>query len=123
MDENLQPRLGVVLRRARMRLGLTQEQVAREVGFVTTVYGRIERGDMLPSVPKLCRLCITLSISANELLSLSRPAGAPVPGPAGSTSDDPPELRRVAMLLRGLPQDKLRVFRALVDALLAVKQG
>lgn len=121
MDENLQPRLGVVLRRARMRLGLTQEQVAQEVGFVTTVYGRIERGDMLPSVPKLFRLCVTLGISANELLSLSRPGGAPVPG-LPARADEPPELRRVALLLRGLPQDKLRVFRALVDAMLAVKQ-
>ena len=89
MDETPQPRLGSRLRRARMRLELTQEQVATSVGFVPTVYGRIERGDMLPSVPKLRELCLLLGVSADALLSLRTddnvsllapaPANAPAP--------------------------------------------
>lgn len=124
MEENLQPRLGEVLRRARMRLGLTQAEVAREVGFVTMVYGRIERGDMLPSVPKLCSLCVALRLSADELLSLRPPEDTPAPDvAAGPAADESPELRRLAFLLRELPPDKLRVFRALAEALLSVKRG
>jgi hypothetical protein len=46
-----------------------------------------------------------------------------VPGGSLVASSDPPELRRVALLLRGLPPEKLRVFRALVDALLDARQG
>jgi transcriptional regulator with XRE-family HTH domain len=112
----------VVLRRARTRLGLTQEQVAREVGFVTTVYGRIERGDMLPSVPKLCRLCVTLGISADELLALERPEGAPASGFPVRDPNEPPELRRIALLLRDFSPSSLRVFRSLVEALLSTRR-
>ncbi|MGZ3460668.1 MAG: helix-turn-helix domain-containing protein, partial [Archangium sp.] len=56
MDEELQRNLGEVARAARERLGLTQAQVAQRVGLAHGVYGRIERGDMMPSVPSLRRL-------------------------------------------------------------------
>ncbi|WP_375766791.1 helix-turn-helix domain-containing protein [Archangium gephyra] len=110
-EETLQPRLGTELRMARLRLELTQEQVAKAVGFVPTVYGRIERGDMLPSTPKLKALCLLLGISADVLLGAppledtpAQEAPAPLPG-------DSPELRRLAMLVRELPPDRLRLFR------------
>jgi transcriptional regulator with XRE-family HTH domain len=123
MDENLQPRLGMVLRGARERLGLTQAQVAREVGFVTTVYGRIERGDMLPSVPKLYQLCLTLGLSADELLALEPPGGAPMPGSPVRPRNELPELRRIVPLLSELSPDSLQVFRSLVEALFSPRQG
>lgn len=117
MDEKLQPRLGKVLRRARMRLDLTQEQVAREVGFVPTVYGRIERGHMLPSVPKLRHLCILLGLSADVLLSVSHPESTSPPRPPEHAPGESPELRRIAILLRELPPDRFRLFRVAVQAL------
>lgn len=80
------------------------------------VYGRVERGDMLPSVPKLVQLCITLGISADSLISANRLEGAPPPkrkhGP-----EDSPEVRRFAILLSDLPPDKLRLFHDFVHAL------
>jgi transcriptional regulator with XRE-family HTH domain len=112
MDENPQPRLGARLRRARMRLELTQAQVAREVGFVTTVYGRIERGDMLPSVPKLRELCLLLGISADVLLSL-RPAERTEP----SGPNESPELRRLSRLVCALPPDRFELFRQTLQEL------
>lgn len=104
---------------ARMRLELTQEDVARAVGFVPTVYGRIERGDMLPSTPKLRALCVLLGISTDSLLPpppqdvtpAQREPPAPPPG-------DPPELRRLALLVRELPPDRLRLFRVALQSIL-----
>jgi transcriptional regulator with XRE-family HTH domain len=97
-----------------MRLELTQEQVATSVGFVPTVYGRIERGDMLPSVPKLRELCLLLGVSADALLSLrpddSVPLGpAPENAPAAAPVDSL-ELRRLDVLVRELPPDRFRLF-------------
>lgn len=118
MEDTPQPNLGAQLRRARTRLELTQEQVARAVGFVPTVYGRIERGDMLPSVPKLRELCVVLGISADLLLSLSSPNDASAP----TASEEPDELsaahRRLAMLVRDLPPNRLRLFRVALQTLL-----
>jgi transcriptional regulator with XRE-family HTH domain len=121
MDETLQPRLGVVLRRARMRLELTQEQVARAVGFVPLVYGRIERGDMLPSVPKLRDLCTTLGISADVVLSLRSENGTALEQPPMSAPEESPELRRLAMLVRELPPERLTLFRIVLQAIVSTE--
>ncbi len=122
MDETLQPRLGVELRRARVRLDLTQEQVARAVGFVPVVYGRIERGDMLPSVPKLRDLCTTLGLSADVLLSLRSPEGTPQEQPPTSAPDQSPEFRRLTMLVRELPPDRLDLFRIVLESLISKEE-
>jgi transcriptional regulator with XRE-family HTH domain len=100
-----------------MHLDLTQEQVARAVGFAPEVYGRVERGDMLPSVPKLWQLCLTLRLSADELLSL-KPRD--ITAPEKPVTDEPsesPELRRLSLLVCELPPDRFRLFRILVRAL------
>ena len=123
-DDKLQPRLGTELRMARMRLELTQEQVAKAVGFVPTVYGRIERGDMLPSTPKLKALCVLLGISADVLLGVhpaeeDPPAPVPPPEPPAPLPDeDSPELRRLAMILGELPPDRFRLFRVALRTIL-----
>ncbi|QRK04471.1 helix-turn-helix transcriptional regulator [Archangium violaceum] len=119
MDETPQPRLGTRLRMARMRLELTQEQVAKQVGFVPTVYGRIERGDMVPSVPKLRELCLALGVSADVLLSLATEGGD---SPGGSPANAPAEsadLRRLDMLVRDLSPDRLRLFRVALQTIAA----
>jgi transcriptional regulator with XRE-family HTH domain len=119
MDEKLQPRLGMELRKARIRMDLTQEQVAKAVGFVPTVYGRIERGDMLPSLPKLVQLCMLLGISAESLLPPPSEEEAPPPRePPAQEPSDSPELRRLAMILHELPPERLRLFRVALQALL-----
>ncbi len=118
MDDTPQPNLGVQLRAARLRLELTQEQVARAVGFVPTVYGRIERGDMLPSVPKLRELCVVLGVSADTLLSLALTAGAADTARAEEAAEMPPALRRLTTLVRDLPPSRLRLFRVALQTLL-----
>lgn len=102
-----------------MRLELTQEQVAKAVGFVPAVYGRIERGDMVPSTPKLRALCVLLGISADALLGVPPPPQAPpAHEPPAPLPGDSPELRRLAMILGELPPDRFRLFRVALQTIL-----
>lgn len=109
---HLQKSLGDVCRTVRERLGLTQAQVAKQTDLVPEVYGRIERGGMMPSVPTLRKLALSLGISADVLLELSRTDVATTlaaPTPEGSLS---PELRQLVRMLRGWsPGDVKRLMR------------
>jgi transcriptional regulator with XRE-family HTH domain len=61
--------IGHRARAARSRAKLTQEDVAERTGIVPEVYGRLERGIMMPSVPTLWKLAVVFRISADELLN------------------------------------------------------
>lgn len=93
-------------REARLRAGLTQDEVAASIGITSEVYGRLERGQMLPSVPSLLRLCRTLELSANTLLGLEvatrpkRSAGRP----AYTWGEQDPALRRLLLRLQSLDE-------------------
>lgn len=76
-NDHLQKTLGASLRAARERMGLTQAEVARRATLAANVYGRIERGLMLPAVPTLRRLALALGISSDVLLSLQPGQVAP----------------------------------------------
>src|SRR5687767_12175346 len=62
--------LGDAAREARLKAGLTQADVAERIGVATEVYGRLERGLLMPSVPTLRRLCLALHLPADKLLAL-----------------------------------------------------
>jgi transcriptional regulator with XRE-family HTH domain len=103
--------LGAAAQAARRRAALTRAQVARRVGVQLEEYGRIERGEVFPSVLTLRRLCVTLSIPSDELLGLR---GAPGPR---KKAVDLPALRRLASAARGLNAAQLRLLHRLVDTL------
>ncbi len=109
MDTDIQPALGEVAREARERLGLTQLQVANKVGLVSGVYGRIERGDMMPSVPSLHRICLTLGISSDALLGLNPSRVVARVDEAPSEETLSPELRRVLHQLRTWSSKRLKM--------------
>ncbi|MFP2934834.1 helix-turn-helix transcriptional regulator, partial [Pyxidicoccus sp. 3LG] len=71
MDKKLATTIGAAARAARTRLELTQADVAERIDVATEVYGRLERGGMLPSVQTLLKLCHELHVSADELLGLA----------------------------------------------------
>lgn len=56
------------LRSLRNALKFTQADVARAVGIAPDVYGRMERGTMLPSVTTLWLVAAKLHSSPSELL-------------------------------------------------------
>ena len=119
MDEKLASAIGVTARAARRERHLTQEDVAEMLGIATEVYGRLERGKMLPSVETLTRLVRALGVSADTLLGLggggsARGASAPVTVPA------PAHLRKLLRTLGRLDPRQLRLV-GLVAAEFAAK--
>ncbi len=95
--------LGSVAHAARQRAGLTQAEVARRVGVQLEVYGRIERGEMFPSVPTLRRICVALEIPSDELLGLDAPQSS--------------SLRRLVSAARGLRHSQVRLLHRLAESL------
>ncbi len=75
-DETLRASISQTAKAARLRLGLSQADVAASIGIAMEVYGRLERGLMAPSVGTLRRLCVALGISADEAFGLES-SGAP----------------------------------------------
>jgi len=93
-DDVLQTIIGKAARAARDRLGLTQAQVAEKASLSAQVYGRIERGAMMPAVPTLRRLAVALGTSPGELLGIT-PREVP-----RSEEDFPPDMRKAVGLMR-----------------------
>jgi transcriptional regulator with XRE-family HTH domain len=102
----LRESIGRTAREARLRAGLTQDEVASSMGITPEVYGRLERAQMLPSVPSLLRLCHTLGLSANALLGLDvgarpkRPPGRP----AFAWVEESPGVRRLMQRIQSLDE-------------------
>ncbi|HEX8822352.1 MAG TPA: helix-turn-helix transcriptional regulator [Archangium sp.] len=111
-------RLGEVLRKARLEASLTQADVAERAGLVTEVYGRVERGRMLPSLPKLRKLCLVLRVDANNALRL---VGHEEPvwleENTGPTLNDSPRMRRLQRTLRGLDEEQLAALHVMAHTL------
>lgn len=114
--------IGTAARAARVRSNLTQEDVAERVGLATEVYGRLERGGMLPSVPTLRKLCETLRIPADVLLGL-------VPAqenfwtkdvPAKPT-EEPAEIRRLVRTVKKLEPAEFRLLSLVATGLLRLR--
>jgi DNA-binding XRE family transcriptional regulator len=61
--------LGRNIRQARCRLGLTQEQMAERIDMATEVYGRMERGYLVPRLERFVAICRVLGESPDRLIS------------------------------------------------------
>ena len=114
---NIRSTLGRHARDARRRAGYTQADVAELIGLSTEVYGRLERGRMMPSVPTLRALCAALQLDANLLLGLSvtPPKASPelsLPSAAGTAP-----LRRLVRKARELKPPHQRLLLRFAAAL------
>jgi transcriptional regulator with XRE-family HTH domain len=61
--------LGRNIRQARYRLGLTQEQMAERIDMAPEVYGRMERGHLVPRLERFVAICRVLGESPDQLIS------------------------------------------------------
>lgn len=116
--KRLTAHFAAVAREARKRASLTQADVAERVGVVTEVYGRLERGHLLPSVPTLRKLCRVLHVDANVILGLDiskTPLWLEEPD---FEPHDLPELRRLVRTLRQMDAAQLSVVRSTANALM-----
>lgn len=115
VQQPLSRQIGTAFRRERVAQRLTQSDVAELVGIVPDVYGRIERGEISPSLPTFRQLCVTLKVSADSVLSSSAPreehdAGRP---PETATS----AVRRLHRRAKALTPSKLAILCRIADAL------
>jgi transcriptional regulator with XRE-family HTH domain len=113
MSAKLAQCIGAVARAARSRAKLTQADVAERVGIASEVYGRLERGRMLPSAPTLRKLSLVLGVSTDELLGLQ--ASGPVRQPP--EEDEPPEVRRLVRRVRAMKPARRRLLAVLAREL------
>ncbi|HYO59510.1 helix-turn-helix transcriptional regulator [Archangium sp.] len=110
--------VGEIAREARVRAGLTQADVAERVGLATEVYGRLERGRMLPSVPSLRRLCIALRTPSDTFLGLNTGEVATWAAESAEPEyEEVPELRRLMRNLRKLDAAQLKLIGLVAAAL------
>jgi transcriptional regulator with XRE-family HTH domain len=117
-NSKLASTVGATAKSSRLRAGLTQADVAERVGLATEVYGRMERGRMLPSVPSLRRLCIALRTSSDTFLGLNTgEVAAWVAEATGESGQESPELRRLMRTLRKLQPSELKLINLLASAL------
>ncbi|SEM96024.1 Transcriptional regulator, contains XRE-family HTH domain [Stigmatella aurantiaca] len=120
MEKPLASILGTAARNARVRAGLTQEDVAERIGMASEVYGRMERGQMLPRVENLRRLCLVLKVAPHEFLGLEALAGTPASG-AGEElrprPDDTADLRRLLRRLRKLTSHQVKLLSLIAGAM------
>ncbi|MFL5348576.1 MAG: helix-turn-helix domain-containing protein [Hyalangium sp.] len=69
MDGLDKKKLGRNIRQARCRLGLTQEQMAERIDMAPEVYGRMERGHIVPRLERFVAICRVLGESPDRLIS------------------------------------------------------
>ncbi|MBZ4418352.1 MULTISPECIES: helix-turn-helix transcriptional regulator [Myxococcaceae] len=113
MEKTLASRLGGAARLARTRLNLTQADVAERIGIASEVYGRLERGHMLPSIQTFRRLCVVLSISADEALGLKPSQEVKWAAEPPSDYGESAELRRLMRRARQLDRSSIRILSVL----------
>jgi transcriptional regulator with XRE-family HTH domain len=109
--------LGDAAREARQKAGLTQADVAERIGVATEVYGRLERGLLMPSVPTLRRICLALHLSADALLALSSPQPPVWEEPPPPAEQEQPAMRRLLRNVRKLSTTQLRALSVVASTL------
>ncbi len=120
MEKPLASILGNAARIARMRAGLTQEDVAERIGMASEVYGRMERGQMLPRVENLRRLCVVLNVPPHEFLGLEAMMGkASLPWEeAKPRPEDTSDMRRLLRRLRKLSASQVKLLSLIAGAMM-----
>jgi transcriptional regulator with XRE-family HTH domain len=121
MEKPLSSILGIAVRNARVRAGLTQEDVAERIGMASEVYGRMERGQMLPRVENLRRLCLVLNVPPHELLGLdpSEFQGTFSLEQFKPRADDTIDMRRLLRRMRKLTPTQVKLLSQIAGAMMA----
>jgi len=113
----LASQLGAAARQARSQLGLTQAEVAAQTGIAMEVYGRIERGVLLPSIQTFVALCRVLEADSRALLGFLE-ASSP-PAAAARESSEAPWVRQLTRMARELSEEEARALLGVAKVLLA----
>lgn len=120
LEKKLPSTVGEAARLARMRAGLTQADVAARIGVAPEVYGRMERGKMLPSVPTLLRMSLALRTNPDDLMGIApRHRQSAYAEDVPSDLDDTPDMRRLFRSLRRLRRPQIKLMNLVASAIAA----
>jgi transcriptional regulator with XRE-family HTH domain len=108
-DVQLRRAIGRAAREARTQLQLTQAEVADALGMAPEVYGRIERGEFMPSVITLVNVATVLRVTPDQLLGWAELQGRP----------RSPEYERILSLLERADASSLARAEAVLQAMFA----
>ena len=110
MKLSLAKRIGNAARKARVSLGMTQEDAAEKIGVTVEFYARIERGTALPGLKTFVSMAVVLKVSADEMIGLTANATAQriLEEFSAPEPEDPPELRRLLRRLRQASEEVVR---------------
>lgn len=122
-EQALAKTLGASMRAARKRAGLRQEDVARAIGTWTEVYGRMERGHKLPSVPMLVALALALNAKPNELLGTSPVVERPMRHALKALMSDLPNTPDVRQVLRAMARMRPNHLRTVAQLAAQLSKG
>ncbi len=103
-QKNLAESVGRAIARHRLRVGLTQEEVAERLGIGNEAVSRIERGVVIPNIARLYDFASIFHCEAAELLS-----------EASLRSDD--QARQISRLLDALTEADRQLVLGLVQRL------
>lgn len=124
-EELLKKTIGKAARRARVSLGLTQEDVAERIGVSIEFYSRIERGAALPGLETFIAIALALQVGTDKLLGLTEDEEAQrlikeysVPPP-----DDKPLVKRMIRRLRTAPDELIKAVIVLYSELENLWEG
>lgn len=109
-EKALAQHVGKCMKQARRSRKWKQAQVANAIGISVHFYGRIERGEGLPSMVTFVDLLTLFELTPSAVLGGT-------PAPTAWTAGDPPVLRRVVRGLRRAPASVLALVRELLDEL------
>ena len=65
---NQRRKIGQNLRKARLKQGMTQAEVAKATGLHTNFYARAERNEETPSMKTLKAICKVLKVRSSDIL-------------------------------------------------------
>lgn len=66
--QELRQSVGIEIKKRRISLGLSQEQLSENAGVHPTYIGHIERGAKLPSLKTYLSICKALKVAPGKLL-------------------------------------------------------
>jgi len=112
--------LGEIIRRQRVALPLTQQELAAMTGVSPSYLGRIERGERYPSARVLRRIAKPLGFGEDELFTLAGYLSRRSPGVAREEPDNTGG-QSDPYVVRLLAQEPIEVQRAVIAILTILK--
>lgn len=104
MDSDLLKRMGKRIRDSRKSQKITQEELAEMAEISPSFLGMIERGQRIPSIMTISKICNSLDISVDKLLEL-RPEMAKERKTKYSAGNKDVMLEKVIRLLKDKKED------------------